>query len=129
MQETTDKRGNVERRESRRYIVKDVAFAVLKNDSDEELGQIINIGTGGLAFQYFIGNRDVKLARQLDLLLADNGLHIDNLPFQVVADYELKNELPFSSIKKRQQSVCFTNLHDDHKDRLAEFIHHHTYCE
>ena len=62
-----------ERRKYQRYDTKDVAFAILKADREEELGQIVNISMGGLAFHYFIGNREFQKADKLDVLLADRG--------------------------------------------------------
>ncbi len=116
----------VERRQYKRFAVKDVAFAVLKTDQDEELGQIVNVSMGGLAFQYFVGNREFTPSHRLDMLLADNQLHVDNIVFNLVEDQELVNELPFSSITKRQQRVCFKNLTEKQKAGIRHFIQNHT---
>ncbi len=116
-----------ERRKQKRYAVKDVAFVVLKTNTDEELGQIINISEGGLAFQYFVGNRTLQHSNQLDILLPDNGLNVAKIHFKPVADYELSSELPFSSITKRQQSVEFCLLNDNQLNEIKEFIDTHTY--
>jgi hypothetical protein len=116
-----------ERRKLVRFAVKDIAFAVLKTDTDEELGQIINISPGGLAFQYFVGNRSIQKSDVLDMLLPDNGFHIDNIKFKTVADFEMSNELPFSSIRKRQQSVCFSSLSVEQKADIEKFIRNHTH--
>lgn len=118
---------NSERRKQKRFAVKDVAFAVLKTEEDEELGQIINISPRGLAFQYFVGNRSIQQAEKLDLLLPDNGFHIDNIKFETVADFELSNELPFSSITKRQQSICFNTLTKEQRFDIDKFIRYHTH--
>lgn len=119
----------VERREHKRFATRDVAFAILRTDNDEELGQIINISMGGLVFQYFVGNRELQKAERLDVILAENGLHVDNISFHVVDDYELVNELPFSSITKREQRVHFDNLTDDQKNAINGFIREHTYTK
>lgn len=115
-----------ERRKLKRFAVKEVAFAVLKTEEDEELGQIINISPRGLAFQYFVGNRSIQYAEELDLLLPDNGFHINNINFKTVADFEMNNELPFSSITKRQQSVCFSNLTKEQRIDIDKFIRNFT---
>jgi hypothetical protein len=118
-----------ERRQHRRYPLKDVAFAILRTNADEELGQIVNISLGGLAFQYFVGNRNFQKAEKLDVFLADNGIHVDDIPFQVVDDYEMANELPFSSITKREQRVRFDSLTDLQISGIKEFIKGHTVLE
>lgn len=129
MQRNANKKDNIERRKHKRFTTKDVAFAILRTDEDEELGQIVNISMGGLAFQYFVGNRELQKADRLDVLLADNGVHVDNIGFHMVDDYELVNELPFSSITKREQRVYFDSLTDDQKEGIDGFIKEHTYPE
>lgn len=127
MQRNENNKDLQERRKHKRFTIKDVAFAILKTDEDEELGQIINISMGGLAFQYFVGNRELHKANRLDVLLADNGLHVDGISFSVVDDYELVNELPFSSITKREQRVIFNNLSETQEEGIESFIKEHTY--
>lgn len=127
MQEADKRKKIKERRRHPRYDLKDVAFAILKADREEELGQIVNISRGGLAFHYFIGNREFQRADRLDVLLADSGLHVENIRFRVVDDYELVNELPFSSITKREQRVLFNDLTESQKQELDSFIRRHTF--
>ena len=116
-----------ERRKHPRYDIRDIAFAIIRSNAEEELGQIINISKGGLAFQYFIGNREFQKADRLDVLLADSGIHVENIEFRVVDDYELTNELSFSSITKREQRVHFGELNSAQKQGLDSFIRRHTF--
>jgi hypothetical protein len=69
MQRHANSKDYVERRKHKRFIIRDVAFAILRTGEDEELGQIANISMGGLAFQYFVGNRELQKADRLDVLL------------------------------------------------------------
>ena len=116
---------DVERRKHQRFAIKDIAFAIIRTQAEEELGQIVNISMGGLAFQYFIGNREFQKADRLDVLLADSGIQVEGIEFQVVDDYELVNELPFSSITKREQRVFFAGLDEVQKKGLDSFIRRH----
>jgi len=116
-----------ERRKHQRFGIKDIAFAIIRSHTEEELGQIVNISMGGLAFQYFIGNREFQKAESLDVLLADSGVHVEDIDFRVVDDYELVNELPFSSITKREQRVHFKELNTAQKKGLDSFIRRHTF--
>jgi hypothetical protein len=118
-----------ERRKHQRFSIKDIAFAIIRSEGEEELGQIVNISLGGLAFQYFIGNREFQKAEKLDVLLADSGVQVENIQFRVVDDYELVNELPFSSITKREQRVYFDGLDKSQQDELEGFIRRHTYSK
>jgi len=127
MQQIDKNKKTIERRKYPRFETKDVAFAILKADREEELGQIVNISMGGLAFHYFIGNREFQKADKLDVLLADSGLQVEDIKFHVVEDYELVNELPFSSITKREQRVLFSDLTESQKQGIDSFIRRHTY--
>ena len=62
MQQNKKTKDYIERRKHERFAIKDVAFAILRTENDEELGQITNISMGGLAFQYFVGNREETIA-------------------------------------------------------------------
>jgi hypothetical protein len=114
-----------DRRKSKRYKMKDIAFAVLTSESDEELGQVINISHGGLAFEYFVGSRQIRSAKYLDIMLTKNELYINKISVRTIADFEIKNELPFSTIVKRQQSVCFETLTGEQEKQIDFLIHHH----
>jgi len=129
MQQPNIRKRTQERRKHKRYDMKDVAFAILKADREEELGQIINISMGGLVFHYFIGNRDFQTADRLDVLLADRGIHVEDIKFNVIEDYELVNELPFSSITKREQRVFFCDLSDEQKQGIDSFIRRHAFSD
>ena len=61
------------------------------------------------------------------MLLSDSVLHVENIQFSVVDDYELVNELPFSSITKREQRVFFNDLTDSQIQGLDSFIRRHTF--
>lgn len=115
-----------DRRNSKRYRMKDVAFAVLRSESDEELGQVINISRGGLAFEYFVGSKQIRNAKYLDLMLTKNELYINQIPVRTISDFEIKNELPFNTIAKRQQSVCFEALTEEQEKQVEFLIDHHT---
>jgi hypothetical protein len=106
--------------------MKDVAFAVLRSESDEELGQVINISRGGLAFEYFVGSKRIRDAKYLDLMVTKNDLYINKIPVRTISDFEIKNELPFNTIAKRQQSVCFEALTLEQEKQVEFLIDHHT---
>jgi len=117
---------SVDRRKHKRYAMKGLAFAILKSDSDEELGQIIDLSRGGVAFQYFVGSKRLLTAEYLNIMLAKNSLYIDKIKVRTVFDFEIENKLPFSSISKRQQSLCFEELTAEQKIKVDYLIKHHT---
>jgi len=116
----------LDRRVHKRYQMKEVAFAVLKAESDEELGQIVNIGRGGLAFEYFVGSKQIRNAEYLDIMLTKSEVYINQISVRTITDFEIKNELPFSSIAKRRQSVCFEMLSAAQEKQIDSLIQYHT---
>ncbi|MFH0725365.1 MAG: PilZ domain-containing protein [Pseudomonadota bacterium] len=116
----------LDRRRSKRYRMKGIAFAVLKSESDEELGQVVNISHGGLAFEYFVGSRRIRNAKYLDLMLMKSELYIHKIPVRTISDFEIKNELPFNTIAKRQQGVCFETLTEEQEKQVEFLIRCHT---
>lgn len=116
-----------DRRKSKRHKIKDVAFAVLTSGLDEELGQIVNISRGGLAFEYFVGSRRIRDAKYLDIMLTKNEMHIREIRVLTICDFEIENKLPFSTIAKRRQSVCFESLTTEQERQVRHLIQKHTH--
>ena len=119
----------VENRKFKRFKVKDLSFALLKSDSYEELGEIIDISKGGLAFQYLVGENQIKEAVELDIILAHNGFHLKKLPCKTISDFEIINEIYFSSLKMRRHSIKFGELDNNQISELDYFIKQHTSSE
>jgi hypothetical protein len=119
----------VENRKFKRFKVKDLSFALLKSSFYEELGEIIDISKGGLAFKYLVGENQIKEAVELDIILAHNGFHIKKLPCKTISDFEIINEIYFSSLKMRQHSIEFGELDNNQISELDYFIKQHTISE
>lgn len=115
-----------DRRKHKRYKISDVAFAVLKSEMNEDLGQITNISRGGLAFEYFVGSRKMEKASFLDIMLIKNEFYIHQIPVRTIADFNISNELPFSTITKRRQSVCFESLDEVQEKQIDYLIRFHS---
>lgn len=127
MQNDSQEKKMTNRRKYKRFRVKDVTFAVLKDPSNQqEMGQIVDVSEGGLALCYLVSSKKTNNFKELDLILADNGFHIDEMLFIAVADFEVPNELPFDSLQKRKYSVEFIELTQDQKSKMKLFIKNHT---
>lgn len=119
----------VEKRKFKRFKIKHLSFALLKSSFYEELGEIIDISKGGLAFQYLGEKNLVKESDKLDIILAGNGFHIKKMPCKTVSDFEIINNLHFSSLKMRRHAVQFGELDNNQISELDYFIKHHTIGE
>ena len=120
-----DSRGQIERRKYRRFQVQDIAFAVLR-DQDRQLGQIMDISMGGLAFNYIAGGGNADSAFELDILLAYKGLYMKKIQFKTVSDFQIANKSPFSPITMRRHGVKFSELTKKQTSMLKNFIKEHT---
>lgn len=104
----------------------EIAFAVIKSDPSK-LGRIKDLSMTGLAFCYLDnGKRATDESFRLDLLLADCGFYLEDLPFKTVSDFKLNDDFPFSSIKTRQLGVQFKGMTHSQVSKLKYLIHHHT---
>jgi len=120
-----ERRGQIERRKHRRVNVQDIAFAVLR-DPDRQLGQIMNISMGGLAYNYIVGSGSVDSALELDILLAYKGLYMEKIHFEPVSDFQIANKSPFTPITMRRRGIKFGELTPKQTSMLQNFIQERT---
>lgn len=123
-----ERRIKLDRRRKKRYRVKEGAFAALINH-DNRLGQIKDISLVGLSFRYIEGNENFDPQSELKIILAGNGLFMENLPYHTVNDYEVDNGFTYSSLKMRQMHLAFGDLTTDQLSQLDYFILNHTMGE
>jgi hypothetical protein len=117
-----------ERREYKRFEVQEGAFASLRGPVSK-LGQITDISRGGLAFRYIDTGMHPDRSFDLDILIADNGFHLKEVPCKKISDSEITSEFHFSSIKMRRLGVQFMELTHNQTDQLGYFIQNHTMVE
>ncbi|MEW6665140.1 MAG: hypothetical protein AB1512_07960 [Thermodesulfobacteriota bacterium] len=108
----------LELRQYRRFTAREDAFAVLRNQVNE-VGQLINVSKGGLAFKYMAERPLPSDSYQLDIFLAGTREFLwRSIPHRTILDMELPPIVPFSVIRMRRRSVAFENLTEDHSLRL-----------
>jgi hypothetical protein len=137
-------RNRVERRSNQRIIVEKVAFALvrfagckptpIKNMSMGQIGcamfrsnpimmgPIKDIGMGGLSFRYIEPPEPVGGDVVLDILLADSGFYLDNIPFRFISTIFAKDGFSFDTVRVKQQGVQFMNLSGNQKHRIESFM-------
>ena len=123
-----DRKVSDERRQQKRFKAQEGAFAALVAQ-DNRLGQIKDISIQGLSFRYIDSNETLENADELKIILGDQGLYLDNLPFKKISDFEIKSEFSFSTVKMRQIGLEFGELTPEQKIRLDRFIQYHTISE
>jgi hypothetical protein len=136
-----------ERRCHERFHLREDAFALIRSDSagplkiqgksmgciacavfnakPARLGKIDNISMGGLMFQHIAGKTKLTRTFVLDILMADCRFYLADMPFEILADVVLPDDIPDSSFKMRQVRLKFKNLSVYQQARLNEFLVNH----
>jgi hypothetical protein len=103
--------------------MKRIVHGVLRtNSGEEELGQIIDIGRGGLALRYFVGSRLFSDIRYLDIMGTNPQLYIENIRVRSVFVMGLKSHLPFPRVAMRRMGICFEGLTPRQAEQLDALI-------
>jgi Tfp pilus assembly protein PilZ len=106
-----------ERRRHKRLRLRVSAFALL-NSPFSEMGEIIDIGMGGLSFRYTSDKAIPKRSLALDLLCVDDGFHLHRLPVKTVAESLLAGDV-------RKRRVQFDRLTNRQESQVRHFIQTH----
>ena len=114
-----------ERREHKRHCVENDSYAAISPDS-KKLGRIVNISKGGLAFEYFVNYGSEISKPNQTIYLSSNGCYVENIPFKVIEDREVANNLPFNSMEKRKQRVQFGTISHRQSFDLDFYIQNNT---
>ena len=112
-------------RKYERYSAREGAIVALKPQANI-LGQMIDIGMGGLSFRYIECHEPPGYSDELVILMASQHFFLDKVPFKAVSDIEIENNISFSSIKMRRCSVEFGHLNLQQAASIENFILKHT---
>ncbi len=110
-----------EKRRFKRFQAPKNAFALIRGP-DGKLGQIMDIGKGGLAFRYLANGSQPKRLSQMDIFLANNGFYLEKVSCEIVSDFEMDKQGPSDSLTMRRCGVQFGELSHDLISRLEYFI-------
>jgi len=137
-----------ERREHKRYYVKNRLFAVVRSDDHQlkkidnmsngeiafaliksnppKMGEIIEISRGGLSFSYIENERDLDALGELDIIFAEKAFHLSRLPFKEVEDADVVNDSPFHALAMKRLTVKFEELSRKQKLKIDHLLSHFT---
>jgi len=115
----------IERREHKRFLVQEGAYALLKNNSSK-LGQIKNISRGGLAFSYIVDEEQMHDSFKVDIFISNLGYCLKDIPSKKISDFHVDNKLPFSTFSIRQVGIQFNELNHSQLSQLDNLMRDHT---
>lgn len=113
-----------ERRKQKRFQVGNGAFAVARPKLTK-LGQIIDIGLGGLAFRYVVTGTWANGAFEVDIFLVNDGFYLEKVPIQLISDIRLPKTISKRSLPMRRCGVQFGKLTENQVVQLEYFIKIH----
>ena len=118
----------VERRKHKRFRVKEGIFAAFRPHwlSSTILGEIVDIGRGGLALHYIPDTKQSNRPYKLKILLADGSFSLSKLPARTISDFEIEKTFSFGSISLKRCGVQFGDLAPSQLSLLEYFIQNYT---
>jgi hypothetical protein len=136
----------VERRRHKRYPMPRGTFVILRNELDplrnhmkmsigeiamvlyksrsELLGQVTDLSPAGVRFDCDDGGLPVSDTVQLDLLMAEKGIYLHNIPYATIpADPGGRGSKKTRPL--RSNALRFKKLDNEQKKKLQELLAHH----
>jgi len=113
-----------DRRRHERFRIKGKALAYYRTHSPK-IGEIIDIGCGGLAF-FYIGSAELPNSSfELEVMFPDRTDYLDRLPCSAVSDSKMDTET-CGGAGTRRCGVRFGELDERQKAKIASLIE--SYC-
>ena len=120
------KKKSVERRKHKRIRVKSGAFVGV-GPHFNQVGPLVDISTGGLAFCYMARKKQPN-GLSLDIFLTDGDFYLSYVPFKALSDSEIRNNTAGYTPTRRCR-VQFGDLTESQLSQLEHFIEDHTTSE
>lgn len=137
-----------DRRQFKRYFVKNRVFAVVRSNEHQldrienlskgeialaviksnppKMGEIVEIGKGGLSFTYIENEADLTQFKEMDILFVDENFHLSRLPFIAVEDKAFDTETPFTALSMKRLNVQFRGLTAKQKRLIKHMLENYT---
>ena len=118
----------IERRKHKRFQVPADACVALRSHY-VEVGQVIDIGMGGLAFRFVPREGWPNKAAKLDLFMANRSYCLCKVQFKTISEFKITDEDQSCGITMKRGSVKFGKLTPNQRSHLEYFIENHTVGE
>ena len=106
-----------------RMSIGEIAMVLYKSDP-EAMGQVTDMSLGGLAFKWEPGTLPELGRVELDLLMAEQGIYLHNIPYKTV-DQGTDEKKGKKTAQIHRSAFFFTRLDSDLKNRLRGLLAHH----
>lgn len=122
------RRAQTDNRKHIRYRVKDHVYVGLRSETEEQVGQILDISKGGLSLHYLGTNEKLKEYSDLGIF-SSMDLAVERISFRGVADIGVGDDLRINYPNLRRYSLQFENLTPEQEAKLDYFIQNFTLGE
>lgn len=106
-----------------RMSIGEIAMVLYKSEP-EVMAQVTDMSLGGLAFKWEAGVLPDLGGVELDLLMAEQGIYLHNIPYKRVEPGTGEKSRK-KAAKTRKSAFRFTRLDTDLKNRLRGLLAHH----
>lgn len=128
-----ERRNSPDQRRHQRYRVKELFFvrlrserSGLRSESSEDVGQLLDIGWGGLALRSFSDAQPPSRYRDLDVFLSGGGFFLRNVPFRTASETFRTGRSPLSTVMLRHMGLAFTRLTLEQQQKLDHLLQDYT---
>ncbi|MDY6838241.1 MAG: PilZ domain-containing protein [Thermodesulfobacteriota bacterium] len=118
----------LERRQHARFNVIGIrAYAMVRRHwpPSPVMGDIIDIGMGGLSFHYMGAEKQSSRSSYLDVLLSNSEFCLHKVPVRAISDV-VSDPATGVSLGTRRCGIQFRNLTEEQQSHLRYFIQSHT---
>ena len=112
--ETKTNKPLIGRRRLKRHRVREGVYALI-NKNSSILGEVKEISTKGLSFNYHFAEKAVPILSKIDIIYLNDDFRLSGMPYTRIADLRITKEV-------RRCSILFGNLTESQLSQLKLFI-------
>ena len=112
--ETKTNKPLIGRRRLKRHRVREGVYALI-NKNSSILGEVKEISTKGLSFNYHFDEKAVPISSKIDIIYLNDDFRLSGMPYTRIADLRITKEV-------RRCSILFGNLTESQLSQLKFFI-------
>ena len=121
-----ERRKSSDLRTHRRYRLKDLFFVRLRSEDSEDVGQLLDIGRGGLSLRSFSDTEPQPRYRDLDIFLSGGEVFLRNVTFRKASETLKTGRSPFSTVMLRRMGLSFRRLTLEQQQKLDHLLKDYT---
>ncbi|MEJ2657015.1 MAG: hypothetical protein P8012_07425 [Desulfobacterales bacterium] len=121
----TDNTVITDQRRYKRYKTREDTLVSFTSGS-LQMGRIINIGRGGLAFYCVDTKKQIISSFKMNIFLANDGYNLTEIPFKIVSEFSLSGKIYGRKPKLRRCCVEYGQLTHSQSSSLDYFIKNYT---